>query len=156
MSPARGIGSTLLVILVAHGVTACSSGTNANAESFCTAYIDAARTGADLRDPSATSLVDYRRQLDATERQVTDAARHAPRDISSQVKELTKPLHTFRIAIDRARTDAEVTAAVKAYAGAQDALTETRKSVDSWTATHCGVVPVTTAPPTSVTPSTGP
>lgn len=156
MSWANRICSILLIAVLTFTATSCSSGSRANAETFCTAYIDAARTGADLRDPSASSLVDYRRQLDATDRQVSDAAKHAPRDISSEVNELTKPLHTFRSAIDRARTDTDVTAAVKAYVRAQNALAATRKTVDTWTATNCGVVPVTTVSPTSVTPSTGP
>lgn len=129
---------------------ACSSAPQRDAEAFCTAYVDVARRATKLADPDEVPLATLQTQVGDIAAAAADAAELAPEDISDTVDEVIEPLRTLHASLDDAdgRTDADRaftefrTDATK-LAGAQDRL-------DSWAATNCGVVPVTstTAPVT--------
>jgi hypothetical protein len=146
-------GASLCAALVLN--PACSSGPKRDAASFCPSYVSAARHGAAISDPDNVSVASLKRQVDDIDTEAKTAVRHAPDVIAPDARAVIAPLHALRDALQRSQTRADAKAALRVYLAAGKKLRVHQQRLDGWVAANCHVVPVTTAPTTTLTGTVG-
>ena len=146
------VGTTLLVAIV---LAACSSSPKRDVATFCSTYVAAARHGAAISDPDDVSITSLKRQVERIDTEAKAAVRHAPAAIDADAKAVIVPLDTLRDAMQQAKGRDEAKRALRDYLAAGAKVRDHQQRLDGWVAANCHVVPVTTAPPTTLTGTVG-
>jgi hypothetical protein len=130
----------------------CSSKPKADATEFCRHYAAATHVGGSLQHLDAVSVPDIQRQVQAADAEVQAAVRVAPAAVKRSSTDLGRALHTFRLEVDQATTNAEVASAAQRYRTDAATLVAAQGQLNAWTTAHCALAPE--APSTTVAPTT--
>jgi hypothetical protein len=142
------------VVLAGLGVfgVGCSSKPKADATAFCRHYAAATHVAGSLQHLDAVSVADIQRQVQAADAEVQAAVRVAPAEVKRSSTDLGSALHTSRLEVDKATTNAEVATAAQRYRTDAATLLAAQGQVNTWTTAHCALAPE--APSTTAAPTT--
>lgn len=145
----RTSGSVVALVMASCTIFGCGSKGRGDTQAFCSAYVDAARSGAQLVDADL-SVTAFQALSAQTEKYASEANRHAPAEIHDEIGRLHATISAFDDRVQRATSTAELEDAVASHVRNQRALDGDATKVDRWTHQHCGITTVPTSrPPTS-------
>ncbi len=93
----------------------CSSKPKADTTEFCRHYAAATHVAGSLQHLDAVSVPDIQRQVQAADAEVQAAVAGGPGGGEAQLDRPGRALHTFRLEVDKATTNAEVASAAQRY-----------------------------------------
>lgn len=145
---------TIFVLIIAELASACASSPKRDARAFCDQYIAVAHQASAFGDPTSMNLATMQTNVVKLDEAAQQAAKRAPKEVAPNVDALVVPMHTLRVSITKATTQAHAFDAWRTYRAATTNAAPKQHALNLWVSAHCGVsqVPPTTTPATVSSP----